>query len=148
MLRFWVLAGALLLGACGELEPDPELLCDGPPGAAEAVEIARIAVGIPRTTVWWYGPKALPDECGHDSFLWDGRCVSGITGANGSVVAWEGTWRPSETALGHEMVHQRYGDPYHSRVDLWGSEGDKDFGFYVPGSFVAGVYAAIIATGL
>lgn len=148
MLRFWVLAGALLLGACGELEPDPDLLCDGPPGAAEAVEIARVAVGIPHTKIWWYGPQALPAECDHANFIWDGECVSGLTGSNGSIIAWNGTWKPSETALGHEMIHQRYGDPYHSRVDLWGAKGDADFGFTVPGTLAAEVNATIAVAGL
>jgi hypothetical protein len=152
MLRNLTLVSVLLLGGCeymSELEIDPSMLCDGPPRADEAIAIVERELKLTHVKVWWYGPQALPDECGHDSFPWGGYgCVSGMTGSNGSVVAWNGAQPASDTSLTHEIAHQKYGDPEHLRDDLWGPEDAPGYPYEVPGSIVGDIFAKLVAAGL
>lgn len=141
-------AASATLGGCyytGDVEPDPDLLVAGPTRAPEAIAMAEARLGAKAKPVYWYGPDAMTCDDG-TGFPSPEGCVLGITGANGSIVSWDGVSPPSGTPLAHELVHQARGDFGHADLRLWGaSRGDYD---YEPGTIVGDLNAALSAAGM
>lgn len=138
------MAAAILSGCgLGELEPDPELLIEGPPRAGDAQALVMQRYGMSHAKIWWYGPRAITCK-GWGFVAPDGVCSDGVTGENGSIVLWNGASAVHETALTHELAHQRFGDDGHANPGIWGTHGSD----YEPGTLVGDTNAALAADGM
>ncbi len=148
MLRGVALLAVLVASGCnytGDIEPDPALMVTGPALANEATAMVASRLGVKALPIYWYGLDALTCDDGQ-GFPSPAGCVLGITGANGSIVVWDGVSLPSGTPLAHELVHQAKGDFAHDNPHLWGAGRGVDD--YEAGSVVGDLNAALRAADL
>jgi hypothetical protein len=137
---------ALVVG-CGlpPIDIDRSKLVEGPPGWAEAAEIACAEFGGACPTVYFYGPESMNCLDGRGWIYTDGDCIQGITGENGILI---GLTRPDmlphETVLSHEVAHSIVGDTWHKTPGLWGPDGDD----WSPGSRLGDLNTALADRGL
>jgi hypothetical protein len=148
-----VFALASFAGCLSDLTPDPAWVIDGPPTSTAAIALIEERLGgddyLP---VVWYGADAIascPQTSGSPTndqdFESPDGCVSGITGANLSIVGWNGVDGAAWTSLTHELAHQRFGDGGHTIGAIWGDHGRDN---YVRGTVVGDINLELLELGL